>query len=132
MPQLRPHRRWIAAWLAGVLLFALWSTSSHACSRVGVGTQAASMAEMPDCDGTMAMEDDEPLRCQAHCTEDGRLTGSASIAIDLPPPLPAAGAIVAVLDGAAAQLEFAAPWPAAEGPPPGSPPIYLLLQVLRN
>jgi hypothetical protein len=76
------------------------------------------------------MDPDQPLRCQAHCTEGGKAVGSASIALDLPPLLPAFGAIVAVLDAGAPPAPAARA--VAEGPPGGGPPIYLRLLTLRN
>lgn len=132
----RVLRRWISAFLAGVLLFASWATASYACARVDGGAQAVAaattMAAMPDCDGSMAMDDDDALRCQAHCTADARAAGSGTVAFDLPPLLPVSSAIVAVVDAGAVREAAAAPWPAADGPPRGSPPLYLLLQILRN
>lgn len=126
---LRPHRRSISAWLVGVLLFALWTTASYACPRIGDADTVAPMA-MPGCDDGMDMDPDEPLRCQAHCTAGSKVVGSASIALDLPPLLPACGAIVAVLDAGAPPAAVATS--ADQGPPPGGPPIYLLLLTLRN
>lgn len=126
---LRPHRRSISAWLVGVLLFALWTTASYACPRIGGADAGAPMA-MPGCDGGMGMDPDEPLRCQAHCTESGKAVGSASIALDLPPLLPAFGAIVAVLDAGAPPAAVALA--ADERSPPGGLPIYLRLLTLRN
>jgi hypothetical protein len=84
---------------------------------------------MPACHGTHA-EVDQPQLCKAHC-EQGSQTYSPVVSPDLSMvPL-----LLAVLDWTPAAPTALQAWPAAlhaGAPPPGSPPIYIALQVLRN
>jgi len=131
----RTLRRW-AAWLVLPLLLAQWATASYACPEIGgTASQQVAMADMPDCQGMTpgaAMDPGQPLLCKAHC-EHGSQTVN-----DPPPPLLSPPMLLwAVLD-------WSAPVPGSlprEEPagdrsvaarPAGSPPLYLLLLVLRN
>ena len=92
------------------------------------------MASMPGCDGHMGGELDEgqPQLCKAHC-DQGNQTSSPFAS----PDLSTAPLLLAVLDWTSATLApAAAPRRAlmafSGAPPPGTPPIYLALLVLRN
>jgi hypothetical protein len=79
-----------------------------------------------------AMDPDQPLMCKAHC-QPGSQTVHPTPASDAP----ASPLLIAVLDWRHAALLSAQPaaWTAIASPgasPPGSPPIYLSLLVLRN
>jgi hypothetical protein len=94
----------------------------------------AAMVDMPGCNGNMPgpMDPDQPRLCQAHCLQ-GSQTVQPVPATDVPP----SPVLVAVLDWTPLAL---APTPSAGrvpqlrsgAPPPGSPPHYLSLLVLRN
>ena len=92
------------------------------------------MAAMPGCDGNMPrdMDADQPQLCQAHCQQGEQVVGAAPVGDWTPTPL-----LLAVIDwrrAAQAALPPARPWfgPPPGAVPPGSPPIYLSLLVLRN
>ena len=135
-----------------MLLFAQLAASAYACPRLSPAAAHASatgpatpdtpdtpatpaMAAMPDCHGQprATMDPAQPQLCHAHC-EQGSQTVSPAAAQDAP----AAPLLLAVLDWSAAAMRVAA---AEEGravmalsgaPPPGAPPLYLRLLVLRN
>jgi hypothetical protein len=142
----RRQRRWLSAWLFVVLLFTQFATAAYACPQIVAGLLsdttagaeiAAPMADMPGCDGNMssaAMDPAQPQLCKAHC-EQGRQTvnpATSASPSDLSMP-----ALLAVLDWRPVTL---APLPlnrrASLTPPgaspPGAPPLYLSLLVLRN
>lgn len=129
-PKLRPvktpRRRWLAAWLVLVMLFAQLATAAYACPR---GLAEAPVA-MPACHGAHP-EVDQPQLCKAHCEQ-----GSQSFSPVVSPDLSTVPMLLAVLDWTrAAPTTAMQAWPAAlhaGAPPPGSPPIYIALQVLRN
>jgi hypothetical protein len=144
MRALRRHRGWLCGGLVAVLLFAQLATAAYACpqlasssaesSAVAVAEEAAAAA-MPDCagHGVAAMDPDQPQLCKAHC-EAGRSSVNSQPAVpDAPPVLATDAAWVGVVDPAAA-AERAASMPGAwaDGPPAGSPPLYLSFLVLRN
>jgi hypothetical protein len=135
---MRVHRRptrWLSGWLCVVLLAAQLATSAYACPGLAAAAQATvTMAEMPGCDGNMpgAMDPDQPLMCKAHC-QPGSQTVHPTPASDAP----ASPLLIAVLDWRHAALRPAQPAARASiatpgGSPPGSPPLYLSLLVLRN
>jgi len=132
--QRRPTR-WLSGWLIAVLLLTQLATSAYACpANVGAVSSAAVMADMPGCDGNMpaAMDPDHPQLCQAHCQQGSQAMPHAP-ALDAP-SLPL---LLAVLDWTHDLLLPALPTArtAAVSPgasPPGSPPLYLSLLVLRN
>lgn len=135
MALLRILRRRLSLALVLSLLFAQWATASYACPRgVPVG-DAAAMAAMPDCAGmaVAAMDPEQPQLCKAHC-EHGLQSVNAT-----PQPEPTTlFSVVAVIDWRAVAALPAPGWLPAHAvdmsasPPPGSPPLYLLLRVLRD
>ena len=132
----RRPRRWLSGWLIVVLLFTQLATSAYACPTMAAPASApAAMPEMPGCEGNMpaAMDPEQPQLCQAHCSQDSLTVQSAPSADVQPAP----AVLLATLDWAQTALAPAQsadrPAPVATGaPPPGSPPIYLALLVLRN
>lgn len=130
----RPTRS-LAHWLSLALLFMQIATAAYACPAWAADAAApAVMAEMPGCDGNMAgaMDPDQPQMCKAHC-QQGSQTVHPTPASDAP----ASPVLIAVLDWRHAALLTAQPaaWTAIASPggsPPGSPPLYLRLLVLRN
>jgi hypothetical protein len=133
----RRLRRLLCGWLGVALLFAQLATAAYACPRSGAGAPTTVVeAHMPGCDGQMptSMDPAQPQLCKAHC-ERGSQTVNAVSAVDLSPvPL-----LLAVLDWSARSQARALPaiaqrYPGAlaGAPPPGSPPLYLALLVLRN
>lgn len=136
---MRFHRRslrWLARWLSATLLFMQCAVAAYACPAALAQAQdrAAAITEMPDCAGGVAaaMDADQPLLCQAHC-QQGSQTAQPAPAADATPAL----VLLAVLDWAQALHLPAAPARqesllAAGASPPGSPPLYLRLLVLRN
>lgn len=140
MRALRRHRRWwacLSGWLIAVLLFTQLATAAYACPQLapGSGDTAAAMAAMPDCDGSMpaSMDPDQPQLCKAHCEAGKTSVNSQGAGPDAPPALALGAALLGSVDVAdAAQLAASMPASVADGPPVGSPPLYLSLLVLRN
>lgn len=131
----RRFNRSIAHLLMAVLLYAQLATAAYACPEPQRPGAPAAVAEMPGCDGHMggsAMDPEQPLLCQAHCQPDPQNLQPAP-AIDLQTtPL-----LWAVLDWTAAAVQpqtqgILQPQALSGAPPPGSPPLYLSLLVLRN
>lgn len=118
------------------LLFAQLATSAYACPTIAAATSAPVAAmNMPGCDGNMpgAMDPDRPQLCQAHCVQGSQTVQSAPSA-DTPQ---APAVLLVTLDWTHSALAPARcavrPAPVVTGAlPPGSPPIYLSLLVLRN
>lgn len=134
---MRLHRlstRWLSSWLIAVLLLTQLVTSAYACPGIVGAASIVSVMDMPGCDGNMpaAMDPDQPQLCQAHCQQGSQAAPHAP-ALDAPSvPL-----LVAVLDWAHDHLLPAQPTARAASvspgaSPPGSPPLYLSLLVLRN
>ena len=131
MPR-RTLRR-LAVWLLLPLLFAQWATASYACPQAASAVTA--MPDMPGCHGAMpgaAMDPEQPLLCKAHCDHGAQTVN------DSPQPEPSPHLLLwAVLDwnGPASNPVHGAQ-PADDhsvrARPAGSPPLYLLLRVLRN
>lgn len=119
-----------------VLLFAQLATSAYACPTIAAATPTPVAAmSMPGCDGNMpgAMDPDQPQLCQVHCSQGSQTVQSAPSA-DAPQ---APAVLLVILDWTHSTLAPArcAVRPAAVATgasPPGSPPIYLSLLVLRN
>lgn len=136
---MRLHRRptrWLSGWLCVVLLSVQLATAAYACPALAAAAAqaAASVAEMPGCDGNMprAMDPDQPQLCKAHC-QQGSQTVQPTPASDVP----ASAVLIAVLDWRHAALLPTQPSCRTSivtpgGSPPGSPPLYLSLLVLRN
>jgi hypothetical protein len=135
MTLLRLLRRRVSLALVLSLLFAQWATASYICPRAAPTAGAAAMSTMADCAGMTpaAMDPEQPQLCKAHC-EQGTQSVNAT-----PQPLPATlFTLWAVLDWHVVPRPGT---PAAAGAlkadrhapsPPGQPPIYLTLRVLRD
>ena len=133
---LMPRRtlRRFAVWLLLPLLFAQWAAATYACPQAAA-SKAVAMPDMPGCHGNApgtAMDPDQPLLCKAHCDR-----GAQSVN-DSPSDEPSPQLLLwAVLDWNASALKpvhSAAPAveSSASPSPASSPPLYLLLRVLRN
>jgi hypothetical protein len=135
---MRVHRRssrWVCAWLVVVLLFVQLATAAYACpAAAAVAPTAAAMAGMSGCDGNMpaAMDPGQPQLCKAHCQQ-----GSQTVHPTPSSDAPTTPLLLAVLDWTQAALLPMRPVGRDRvvtpgGSPPGSPPLYLALLVLRN
>ena len=135
----RPLRRWLSGWLIVQLLFMQLATAAYACPQLGppLAVNAAMSELMPGCNGDMAaMDSDQPQLCKPHCQAGQQSVNSsvgAASALDAPPAL-AFGALWADSFESATSAASAngRPESLAAGPPAGTPPLYLLLHVLRN
>jgi hypothetical protein len=131
----RAFKRRISAGLAMLLLFMQLVTAAYACpAELQALRSDAAMAAMPGCDGDMsrAMDTDQPQLCKAHCQQGDQVVAAASGGDWTPWPV-----LLAVIDwrqNAQLSLPSARQWsgPPPGAVPPGSPPIYLSLLVLRN
>lgn len=137
MRALRRPRAWLSGWLIAVLLFTQLATAAYACPQLAPAPAdvAAAMEAMPDCDGStaVAMDPDQPQLCKAHCEAGKTSVNSQAAAPDAPPAMAVGAALVGIVDVAdAAQLAASMPASVADGPPVGSPPLYLSFLVLRN
>lgn len=137
MRALRRHRGWLSGWLIVLVLFTQLATTAYACPQLSSAPDdaAAAMAAMPDCDGSMptSMDPDQPQLCKAHCETGKTSVNSQVTAPDAPPAMAVGAALVGIVDVAdAAQLAATMPASVADGPPVGSPPLYLSFLVLRN
>jgi hypothetical protein len=119
--------RWLSGWLIVALLFMQFATAAHACPALPV---------VPHCHDEAASVDtpdaDPAALCKAHC-ELGSQTVVQAPAFDAAP----SQWLLAVLDWALAASIPAdgparRPGLASGAPPPGAPPLYLSLLVLRN
>ena len=118
-----------------VLLFMQWATAVYACPAPREATYAtAAMADMPGCDGDMSsgMDSGQPLLCKAHCQQGNQVVSVAQPGDWTPWPV-----LLCVIDWRHTVHANQPPAPQRVGPPagiapPGSPPIYLSLLVLRN
>lgn len=132
----RSFTRLLSGWLVLTLLFAQVASAAYACPQ-GLASSAPvqqAMAEMPGCDGHMAagLDDAQPSLCKAHCEQGAQSVNSVAAS-----DVPAATTLWAVLDWAPLAL---VPVQAGHGqvlalsgaPPPGAPPLYIALLVLRN
>jgi len=131
----RTFKRWVSGGLVMLLLFMQLATAAYACpAELRTLNAAAEMAAMPGCDGNMPrdMDADRPQLCKAHCQQGEQTVGATPVDDWTPWPL-----LLAVIDwqqAALVDLPPARPWsgPPPGAMPPGSPPIYLSLLVLRN
>ncbi len=130
----KAYRRWFASTLALVLVCLQLSTAAYACpGSVGSESTPNVMAGMSDCDQMASMDTEQPQLCKAHCDRDKQTVNNVP-ASDLAPTV--------VLDPLLTRLALWLPPEAAEalpavitahtGPPDGTLPVYLALQVLRN
>lgn len=130
-----PGRTWrrFAVWLVLGLLLSQWATASYVCP-LATAAAGQTMAGMPGCDGSMpgAMDTEQPQLCKAHCEQ-----GSQTVNLTPASEPSSSYSLWAVLDWHLPALQ---PARAAQHrahvhlapSPPGSPPIYLALRVLRN
>jgi hypothetical protein len=129
-------RQWIASVLAAVLVCLQLATAAYACAApktVAAASAEAAMAAMPDCEAMSGLDHEQPQLCKAHCDRDKQSVNNAPAPDLVPAPL---------ADWLLSRMVLWIPAPAAEllpaviaartGPPDGSPPVYLALQVLRN
>lgn len=143
----RQWGRWIISGLVAALLFMQLAVAAYACPKLDGPAHASSMqmagmtmdeaidmAAMPDCHAMPgSMDDDAPQLCRAHCGNDSQPAPSAHApdfhatatqALWLAYVLP-----TAIESATAAERQSSTAEPAS---PPGFPPLYLTLQVLRN
>lgn len=125
--------RRVAGGLVMLLLFVQLATAAYACPLELPRAEGA-MAAMADCDGNMpgAMDVEQPQLCKAHCQQDEPVVAAPFAGDWTPWPL-----LLGVIDWRqAAQADLprvqARSGPPPGAAPPGSPPIYLSLLVLRN
>jgi len=131
----RRLRRWLCSGLLLPLLFMQLAAAAHACaSAVAPAGDAVAIAALPDCHGDRShgFDADSAQLCKAHCEQGQQVVGGNQGGDWTPWPL-----LVCVVDWqhAARLCVPAAHWragPPLGGAPPGSPPIYLSLLVLRN
>jgi hypothetical protein len=131
----RALKRWLSGGLVVLLLFMQLATAAYACpAELQALRDEAAMEAMPGCDGNMPrdMDADQPQLCKAHCQQGEQAIGATPVADWTPWPL-----LWAIIDWQhAARAEAPAIRPHSGPPPgampPGSPPIYLSLLVLRN
>lgn len=134
MRQLLPsvNRRHLCAWLVGALLMAQWLVAAHACPTVPVQAPALTTVSMgihaAPCHEQLAAGRDAV--CEAQCEAEQPLP---SVSMTPDAPVPVAGwcmvlALPALTDQVDARPLFATAHAAA---PPGWPPLYIRLGVLR-
>jgi hypothetical protein len=118
-----------------VLVCLQLSTAAYACPA-NAGSQSTpmvAMAGMTDCDQMTSMDAERPQLCKAHCDRDKQTVNNVP-APDMAPTV--------ILDRLLTRLALWLERQAAEalpavitahtGPPEGTPPVYLALQVFRN
>lgn len=131
----RRLRRWVSGALLMTMLFMQLATAAYACPQLEMALQGSEMAAtMAGCDNMPAqMDAQQPQLCKAHCDRDAQNTSSA-LAPDLQPNPSAA----LLLMGSVEPLQSPVLRGTAQGStaalprPPGAPPLYISLQVLRN
>lgn len=130
------HRRALAAWLAAALLLVQLATAAYACPRLELPAAAAmpAMEVMPDCSGDMpgAMDPDQPHLCKLHCAPAGQ-SPSPWAGLDDQPAAAALPVLLWVIPALPVPSSVAARAASpVDGPPRGTPPLYLSLLSLRN
>ena len=132
----RRSSRWFSGWFAVVLLSMQLATAAYACPAPlrAAEQPPAAIAEMPGCAGNMpgAMDPEQPQLCQAHCQQGSQTVQQTPVA-----DAPAMSVLLAVIDWSHTALGATRPvrqmrLVPSGAPPPGSPPLYLSLLVLRN
>jgi hypothetical protein len=121
--------------MVALLLFMQLATAAYSCPVELQRLRAdAAMAAMPGCDGNMSrdMDADQPQLCRAHCQQGDQAVGAVPAGDWTPWPV-----LLAVIDWRQTAQLALPPARQCSGPPsgadpPGSPPIYLSLLVLRN
>lgn len=135
----RQKGRWIIGGLVAALLFMQLAVAAYACPKLDAPAHALQMSSlsmnvMPDCHtGPGGMDEKAPQLCRIHCGGDSE-TAPSSFAPDINSLTAQALCLVyvvpAVLEDSRSAERHAACAEAAS--PPGFPPLYLTLQVLRN
>lgn len=126
--------RRVAVVTMAALMFSQLATAAYVCPLEST-VDAEAMAAMPDCAGMQAasMDPAQPQLCKAHCEQ-----GTQSVNVTPSAEPSAAFGLIAVLDWRSSATLPASGRPAAGPgdafalPPPGTPPIYLVLRVLRD
>nr|WP_316643973.1 hypothetical protein [uncultured Roseateles sp.] len=131
----RRLRRWVCGGVLMAMLFMQFATAAYACPQLEKAMQRGEMmATMPGCDGMPAQMDmEQPQLCKAHCDKDAQSTASVT-SPDLQPNPAAPALLMGIVEPAAPLLlpDNAPGHPAAQPRPPGAPPLYLTLLILRN
>ncbi|MDI4635239.1 hypothetical protein J7U46_19405 [Pelomonas sp. V22] len=128
-------RRWISSGVLLALLFMQLATAAYACPQLVKELQQSAMAmAMPGCEAMSSqMDQQQPQLCKAHCVKDAQSMGAAT-APDLQPN-PAALTLmlgfVEPVEPTLPALQVSRP-AGAQAQPPGAPPLYLSLLILRN
>ena len=124
--------RWIASMLATVLVFLQLATAAYACAAPQAATGEPTMAAMPDCEAMSSMDPEQPQLCKAHCDRDKQTVNNAPVPDVAPAVLldPLLTRLTLWLRPEAAEA-LPAVVAAHAGPPDGTPPVYLALQVFR-
>jgi hypothetical protein len=129
----RLRRRWLSTGLLIALLVMQWATAVHACPVAHPAAPVTAMSDMSGCDGHMPASDAGHLQqCKAHCEQASQALNSLhGIDVDAQP------AVLAIADWRAAlhatpMASRVEPIVRSGAAPPGSPPLYLTLRVLRN
>lgn len=135
-------RRKIAIGFVVSLLFSQWAVAAYVCPSLSNALAMAATtsdgddATMANCPGMkVGAEDvDAPLICKAHCEQSQHAFDKTvfSMAVALSSPM-----LVGQLDWRpsrelACGLACGPTQPSATGPPPGWPPLFLSILVLRN
>jgi hypothetical protein len=127
----RRQVRWLSVALAFMLLFTQLARAAHACTTAVEPPPAAAVHA---CEGheDAAPAADATLLCKAHCQQ-----GSEALQQDGAADPQTAPLLLAVLDWSAVGMPATvhaarAPLVPSGAPPPGSPPLYLSLLVLRR
>ncbi|MCC6852494.1 MAG: hypothetical protein GX886_16100 [Comamonadaceae bacterium] len=131
--------RWLCGLVAAVLLFGQTAGAVYACEPRDGALDRETTAAPEDCRAHRAAAAEQnaggerALLCKAHCQAGEQSVNSGSSAGDVPH-----AALIAVvlwpLQGAPGAGALASPRPErpALGPPAGTPPLFITLQVLRN
>lgn len=117
------------------MLFMQLATAAYACPQLEKARQDLVMASaMPGCEGMAgSMDDSQPQLCKVHCDKDARGTASAALP-DLQPNPAAVHLLMGVVEPVRPLLPAClnAGQSSTQLRPPGAPPLYLALLVLRN
>ena len=133
MAHTRRQRRWLASWLIATLLFMQLATAAYACPAETASRQAGKgMVDMPGCTMGQAMDSQQPQLCKAHCQQGQQAVNPVHAGDASTFPV-----LLTVLNWApvslqAPQTASSPQWVHSGASPPGSPPLYLALLVLRN
>jgi hypothetical protein len=123
-------RRWLAGWLVLTLLFAQGATAAYACPMWQPGGPAQAMPDCAEMAGGTAMDTAQPNLCKAHCDADKQSLNPAAH-FDFAAGVVLLGSVAWWPGPAPSKAWFSLRHGARRGAPPGSPPLYLALQVFR-